>query len=72
MLSEEHIMDDVLLAHHPTPTRADLIKNLADHLRQYPQDLVDAKRLLRAFRVSANEFYQALLLIDKQPLPQSG
>jgi len=30
------------------------------------------KRILRRFRVSAHEFYQALLLLDGQPRPQSS
>jgi ribosomal protein S15P/S13E len=64
-------MDKSLSAHHDIQPRADIINRLVDHLRQYPQDLVDAKRLLRYFRASANEFYQALLVIDQQPSPQS-
>lgn len=48
-------------AHHDSYLRFDLVKSLADHLLQYPQDLVDAKRLIKSFRVSIHEFQQALL-----------
>ena len=65
-------MDKSLPAHHDIQPRADIINRLVDHLHQYPQDLVDAKRLLHYFRASASEFYQALLVIDKQPWPRSG
>ena len=46
-------------------TRAIIIRSVADYLRQYPQDLIDAKRILRRFRASAQEFHQALLLLDQ-------
>jgi hypothetical protein len=48
----------------------DIVKTLADYLSQYPQDIIDAKRLLQNFRVSATEFHQALQLIDKESVPQ--
>ena len=47
--------------HHAPDSRPDLVDSLAAHLLQYPEDLVDAKRLLKAFPMSANEFQQALL-----------
>jgi len=56
--------------HYDTPSRPDMIKKLADYLNQYPEDIVDAKRLLCRFRVSAREFYQALLLLDRQSVSQ--
>jgi hypothetical protein len=65
-------MDESFAVQRNTQTRANIIRRLVDHLRQYPQDLVDSKRLLRTFRVSASEFSQALLLIDRQPVPQSS
>jgi hypothetical protein len=34
-------------------------------LLQYPQDLVDAKRLLKAFPMSADEFQQTLSRVDR-------
>ena len=68
---QEQIMDELCPSHYETQFRPDHIEHLADYLRHYPQEIVDSKRLLRAFRVSASEFYQALLLIDRQPLPQS-
>jgi hypothetical protein len=55
------------LVQRKAQTREDIIRRLVDHLRQYPQDLVDAKHLLRTFRVSAREFFQALVLLDRQP-----
>jgi hypothetical protein len=60
-------MDGSARTQHDTPSRPDIIKNLADHLQRYPQDIVDAKRLIKNFRVSAHEFYQALLVIDHEP-----
>jgi len=65
-------MDESFPAHHETQPRPDIIRSLADYLLQYPQDLGDAKILLRRFRVSASEFYQALLLLDRQQTPQSS
>ena len=50
-------------------SRPDIIKNLAEHLLQHPQDIVDAKRLIKNFQASANEFHQALQLIDPEPPP---
>jgi len=37
------------------------VNSLADHLLQYPQDIIDSKRLIKRFQVSAEEFQQALL-----------
>lgn len=55
-------------ASHPVPhdprSRLDVVKSLADHLLQYPEDLVDTKRLVKNFQVSAEEFQQALLSIE--------
>ena len=47
--------------HSASPARPDLVNRVADHVRQYPWDLVDAKRLMKRFAVSAHEFHQALL-----------
>ena len=63
--------------HSDPPARPDMIQQVADYLHQYPEEIVDAKQLLRRFRVSAREFYQALLqrgaevraLTRKQPEP---
>ena len=48
-------------AHYDPHSRPDLVNSLADHLLQYPQDIVDTKRLIKHFQVSAEEFQQALL-----------
>ncbi len=48
------------------------IHGIVAYLRQRPQELIDAKRLLRRFGVSAEEFHQALLLLDHQSLSQSS
>jgi len=45
---------------HEGPIRLEVVKSLTDHLLQYPQDIVDAKRLLQRFQVSADEFHHAL------------
>jgi hypothetical protein len=63
-------MDNPFLVHHVPHSKSDIITNLADHLLQYPQDIVDAKRLLRDFQASAGEFHQALLLLDRRSMPQ--
>jgi len=63
-------MDDLSLIQsliqHDTHSRPNIIKNLADHLQRYPQDIIDAKRLIKNFRASAHEFYEALLMIDSK------
>lgn len=46
--------------------RLDVVNRLADYLLQYPQDIVDATRLLKHFQVSAHEFQQALLDIESR------
>ena len=46
---------------HDPRLRLDVVNRLADHLLQYPQDIVDTKRLIKHFQVSAEEFQQALL-----------
>jgi len=42
----------------------DGVQRLVAHLRSYPQDLVDAKRLLKRLRASPEEFEHALRRID--------
>jgi len=49
---------------HDPRLRFDAVNRLTAHLLQYPQDLVDTKRLLKYFQVSAGEFQQALLSLD--------
>jgi hypothetical protein len=51
-------------AHHAPDSRPDLVDSLAAHLLQYPEDLVDAKRLLKAFPMSTDEFQQILSRVD--------
>ncbi len=65
-------MDEALPVHQEDHPRAIIIRSVTNYLRQYPQDLIDAKRVLRRFRVSAHEFYQALLLLDQQLSSQSS
>src|SRR4029453_16115644 len=48
-------------AHYDPYSRSDFVNSLADHLLQYPQDIVDTKRLIKYFQVSPEEFQQALL-----------
>jgi hypothetical protein len=58
---------------HGRQSSADLMRHLVDHLHRYPQDLIDSKRLLRIFRLSPQEFSQALGLIDlKAEAPSSS
>ena len=65
-------MDETFPIPQEKHTRAHIIRIVADYLREYPQDLIDAKRVLRHFRASAPEFYQALLLLDRHPSAQSS
>jgi hypothetical protein len=65
-------MDEAVVIPQDKQTRAHIIRIVADYLRQYPQDLIDAKRLLRQFRASAPEVYQALQLLDRQPASLSA
>ena len=61
-------------AHYDPHSRPDLVNSLADHLLQYPQDIVDTKRLIKHFQVSAEEFQQALLKThqeDSRSAPRS-
>jgi hypothetical protein len=65
-------------AHHAPDSRLDLINSLAAHLLQYPEDLVDASRLLKTFPVSAHEFQHVLLSTQQedstpvaQPVPHA-
>jgi hypothetical protein len=46
---------------HDAAMRLEVVKSLAHYLRHYPHDLVDAKRLMQRFAVSADEFTQALV-----------
>ena len=59
-------MDASLPTSHDSHSRPDLVNSLADHLLQYPQDIVDAKRLIKDFQLSAQEFNQALLIVDRK------
>jgi len=61
-------MDESLSVHRDSHFRPDNVKSLADHLLQYPQDIVDTKRLIKDFQVSAQEFQQALLMIEAATL----
>ncbi len=45
---------------HDAVLRREVVQKLAHYLRQYPYDLIDAKRLLQRFHVSVEEFTQAL------------
>jgi hypothetical protein len=65
-----------MTASHPTShdaaARLEVMNNLAHYLRHYPHDLVDAKRLMQRFAVSADEFTQALVhsqQADDTPIP---
>ncbi len=56
---------------HEEPTRPqgedpipEKVYQLADHLWQNPDDLIDASHLLQRFDVSVEEFQQALALLD--------
>jgi hypothetical protein len=53
-------MDEPVPPSPDTLSRSLRIYRIAAYLRQRPQELIDAKRLLRRFRVSAEELYQAL------------
>jgi ribosomal protein S15P/S13E len=46
---------------HDSRLRRDVVNQLAAHLLQYPQDIIDSKRLIKRFQVSTEEFQQALL-----------
>ena len=59
-------MDKSFPIHYTSRVRSDIVKTLADHLRQYPQDIIDIKRLIKKFRVSALEFNEVLRVIDSQ------
>ena len=63
-------MDEAVPVPQDEHTKARIIRSVADYLRRHPQDLIDAKRVLRRFRASPQEFYQALLLLDRQPSSQ--
>ncbi len=40
---------------------------LVQHLRTRPEDLVDARRLMRDYRVSVQAFQSALIQIEQTP-----
>jgi ribosomal protein S15P/S13E len=50
---------------HDLCLRRDVVDKLAAHLLQYPQDIIDSKRLIKRFQVSAEEFQQALLSTNR-------
>ena len=43
----------------------ELATRLAQHLRTRPQDLIDARRLMRDYQVSAQTFQNALTQIEQ-------
>jgi ribosomal protein S15P/S13E len=44
-------------------------QQLQAHLKQYPQDLIDMRRLMRRYRLSAREVQHVLnLLTDEEPV----
>ena len=57
-------MTAVCSVHTNLSVRSDVVLRLADHLRQYPEDIVDTKRLLKRFQASDDEFQLALRRID--------
>jgi hypothetical protein len=60
---------------HDAAARLAVVTSLARYLRHYPHDLVDAKRLMQRFHVSADEFTQALVhshQAEGTPLPPSA
>ncbi|HJY82279.1 MAG TPA: hypothetical protein VKK81_14510 [Candidatus Binatia bacterium] len=65
-------MDEAVPFPQDEQTKARIIRRVADYLRQHPEELIDAKRVLRRFRASAQEFYQALLVLDRQPSSQAS
>ena len=58
---QEDRMNTPRRPHHDSCLRRDVVNKLAAHLLQYPQDIIDSKRLIKRFQVSAEEFQQALL-----------
>ena len=63
--TQEQAEEIALLPPAPGPAlRPDRVQRLVAHLRRYPQDLVDAKRLLKRLRTSPEEFEHALQRID--------
>lgn len=49
---------------HSTAGKNESASRLAQHLREQPQDLIDARRLMRDFHVSAEDFTYVLTQID--------
>jgi len=62
---QEERMDTSRGIHHDSRLRRDVVNQLAAHLLQYPQDIIDSKRLIKRFQVSAEEFQQALLSTNR-------
>lgn len=60
-------MDKPLTGQHDPQASSDIITNLANHLLKYPQDIIDATRLIKNFQASVHEFTQALSLIAQTP-----
>lgn len=58
----------------PTPIKGtDLAERLAQHLVGWPQDLLDARRLMRCFHVSVANFQRALMLWEQHaPAEEAG
>jgi hypothetical protein len=58
----------------PTPVKGtDLAERLAQHLVGRPQDLIDARRLMRCFHISVADFQRALMLWEQHaPAEEAG
>jgi hypothetical protein len=57
----------ITLPAHQRPQGQDLtqVEQLALHLSSYPQDLIDARWLMKRFRISVADFQQALQLLEQ-------
>ena len=51
----------------PESAQQESASRLAQHLRTHPEDLVDARRLMRDYQVSAQTFQNALTQIEQPP-----
>jgi hypothetical protein len=51
---------------HPQEEELTQIEQLARYLSTYPQDLIDARWLMKRFRLSVVDFQQALPLLEQQ------
>lgn len=49
----------------PQAEQADPMARLAQHLRQQPEDLIDACHLMRHFHVSAKDFARVLIQLEQ-------